>query len=409
MLSNCTLSNTDTLLQLTAVTGLTCLLLHSVQLQDSGNDVPDSVDPVPLRVRELSAAVSALLQHLTHLERLKLESINLDNSAFRHLSGLQRLQCAEINISGRYFSLDALAGLPSSLTSLFIRSGGSRSRFPKRLLQLTNLRSLFLADTLFYPAVLSSMVQLRDVDIQECRMLPDAGQPMTAAEREAAATADLLAAVGQLSQLQDLSVMRSCSTQGVPARAFAALTASSQLTSLSIICEDELPLVAGAVQHMFPADRQMPALQSLYLRADVIDQHDLSYADEPDTWCVSTSDLSSITRSCPALQELGLCCVLQPGDVSALLELPAQLSSLHVGGGAFDDAAVAVVTQSSALQRLSWEHAPGFTDVGLEQLTALRQLEHLHASNNPDVSKEVVPTNWYGIEELELSTGVQVS
>jgi hypothetical protein len=53
------------------------------------------------------------------------------------------------------------------------------------------------------------------------------------------------------------------------------------------------------------------------------------------------------------------------------MELLQSLHSLSVGGEAFGDAAVPVLTQLTQLEYLGFHMTPGFTDAGLQQLTVL--------------------------------------
>jgi hypothetical protein len=64
-------------------------------------------------------------------------------------------------------------------------------------------------------------------------------------------------------------------------------------------------------------------------------------------------------------------------DLSGLLELPQRLRSLSVGGQAFGDAAMPVLVHLTQLEYLCVHKAPGFTDTGLQQLTAL-ELDRLY-------------------------------
>jgi hypothetical protein len=113
---------------------------------------------------------------------------------------------------------------------------------------------------------------------------------------------------------------------------------------------------------------------------------DVRYED--DLWCVDAADISSITRGCPSLNELGLICVVHGGtDASCLLPLHAQLNVLDVGGVAFDDATTGVVAQLTNLSSLSWWESLGLTDAGLFQLTSLRRLSSFNMQYCPGVSQ----------------------
>jgi hypothetical protein len=217
------------------------------------------------------------------------------------------------------------------------------------------------------PSVLCHITSLRKLHLASCVLLPGK-RPGTSA---------FLSALQGLTQLQDIHLSaayrRFYDAQGVPLQLFAALTAPTQLTSLVINFEDALPLAPGAVGYMFPGGRSMPQLQVLHIRHRIYkdgDMHD---------WCVGGQEIGNITSACPGLQQLELVGVVRPGaSFSGLQQLTDSLSSLSVGGVAFDDAAAAEVAGLKQLQSLSVEHTPEFTAEGLECLTALTGLTRLH-------------------------------
>lgn len=153
---------------------------------------------------------------------------------------------------------------------------------------------------------------------------------------------------------------------------------------------------------MFPAGRRLPALTSLKFCADCVDNKSILRG-----WCISGTELRSIADACPALQSVHLGSVLQHGSVPVLLELQS-CRDLTVEGAAFSDAALAVVTQLTGLSRLMWKKAPGFTDEGLQQLTALRELTTLQLEDNPDISMEMAEPGIFGWAQLDLHTTTKV-
>jgi hypothetical protein len=144
---------------------------------------------------------------------------------------------------------------------------------------------------------------------------------------------------------------------------------------------------------MLPPGKLNSRLQVLKLHANKYwlsgvkaEYGDVRYED--DLWCVDAADISSITRGCSSLNELGLICVVYGGtNMRCMLPLHAQLNVLDVGGVAFDDAAAGVVAQLTSLSSLSWWESPGLTDACLFQLTSLRKLSSFNLQDCPGVSQ----------------------
>jgi hypothetical protein len=180
---------------------------------------------------------------------------------------------------------------------------------------------------------------------------------------------------------------------------YSRLTASSQLAYLEVSYPDMQPLPQGAAQHMFPAGRVLTQLQTLELRG---------YA--PDTrWCLDAGDLRSIISACPGLCRLDVCGVVQEGAAHVLVGLPACCSRLKVGGCAFHDASISVITQLRQLRDLEWRYSAGLTDAGFEQLTALTGLTRLRMTDMPGLSYEVADKrSYYDEVEFTLTTKAQV-
>jgi hypothetical protein len=62
-------------------------------------------------------------------------------------------------------------------------------------------------------------------------------------------------------------------------------------------------------------------------------------------WSLDAKGLQSLINACPALTALTLSSVLQPGDAEPLLGLPASCVNLEVGGRAFDNSTVSVISR----------------------------------------------------------------
>lgn len=132
-----------------------------------------------------------------------------------------------------------------------------------------------------------------------------------------------------------------------------------------------------AVQCMFPGEKQLPQLQRVYMAG--MDFHD--FLGEV-SWGLDSNDLASTVCCCPGLMGLTLDQVVAEGvDVTPLLQLPQGCTALRVGGGAFGNDAAAVVRQLTQVQDLSWSMSDAFTDLGLQRLTVLTQLERLTVGN----------------------------
>jgi hypothetical protein len=66
------------------------------------------------------------------------------------------------------------------------------------------------------------------------------------------------------------------------------------------------------------------------------------------------------------------------------------MESLDVGGEAWDDAAAGVVRHLTQPRSVFWDGSEGLTDVGLQDLTELQGLTHLHMLFNPYLSAELM-------------------
>lgn len=184
---------------------------------------------------------------------------------------------------------------------------------------------------------------------------------------------------------------------------FSALTASTQLKRVVVLdvrIRQVLPL--GAVQHMFSPGRQLQALTCLELESS-----GAAYAgiDLGQSVFISAADMKCLVRACSSLQHLAVCNALEDGAaVQELLQLPPCCSSLSVGGEAFHDAAASVVAQLTQLTALTWSESAGLTDLGLERLTTLKDLQELGLFSAASITQEMFPRR-EPLHNVGLSSG----
>lgn len=372
-------------------------------------------------MQELGRALCTLLTRLPRLQAFEMYAeFGSDQlrSVVRQLSALMSLSCLDITIPNSVGPAgDHLEGLPAGLAHLHVADWRSRSTadgqplpavtFPPLLPQLSGLRELVLYQAKFYPSVLRCMTQLKILQLEACdvSVLPAGRDP----EARAASAAEFLAAVASMTNLAVLSVGAPAGfgLSKAPAAAYTALTASDKLRELVFDADGEIPLPSGALRHTFPKGRVLPHLTLLSLEGKSLDPDNNAHA------FVSARKLTAAFAACPALRSLHICSTLKPGRLTPLLRLPRSVTSLCVGGAAFGDAAAAVVAQLTHLGSLGWDVSPGFTDVGLQQLTALQGLTHLRMFANDSLSLEVLDDGLSlmdgGSGELTLSYMAQVN
>jgi hypothetical protein len=372
------LATISSLLQITNAPQLRSLIMTDIALTQpsfrSGRWNEGSV----AAMQEVADAMPGLLQQLPKLSVLKLPYFPLTDAVVQQAGPLQGLQWISLAHT-EWQPLCNLQVLPSSITRIELQGDCRSCSLPAELTQLSGLLQLELESCAVHPRVLSCCTQLRVLHMMDnCRLLPGVEGDEQATE----GTAALLDALLQLTQLQDLKLqLFAWDILSTPPQCFAALTASSQLTQLEVTRDHDTNLPMGAIQHMFPAGRQMQSLQRLGID---------SIASIDRSWCITKADLRRISQCCPQLQWLDICGSVQPGaDLSVLLELPDSCTSLLVGGAAFDDAAVPAVLLLTQLKHLSWSWSNGFTDAGLEQLVGL-DLDSFYLLNC-DLSKELHP------------------
>jgi hypothetical protein len=188
---------------------------------------------------------------------------------------------------------------------------------------------------------------------------------------------------------------------------YAALLPPSQhLTRFELTWPFDGPslLPPGCMQHMFAAGRRLPQLKHLVLgmastswgSADVWQKYEYEGCDMELSGmpaCFGADDLAHLVSCCPALEELCIAGLVQPGvDMGSLTALTA-LTGLCIGGDAIDDGvASSVLTQLRGLQSLEVYFSYHLTDAGLLALTTLTQLTMLHTAGcgtSYDVAKPV--------------------
>jgi hypothetical protein len=152
-----------------------------------------------------------------------------------------------------------------------------------------------------------------------------------------------------------------------PAAAYSALTASSKLVHLDIgYCN----LPAGVWQHIFPAGRQLPYLQFLYI---TFLRHPGGDEGMPPTG-------STLVGCCPSLQVLDICGLQYSAALLATLQRLTELtglSTLYLGNYDYYGEGLEVVCQLTGLREL-FLHFPSSTQHRLLlQLTQLKQLTSL--------------------------------
>lgn len=259
----CSISNPISITGLTQLRGLTSLriaghklkLLIAAPAVSAGTGISTS--------QALMDAVPTLVQHLPHLAQLSLIYID---------AGRQRMVAPS-----------SIAAAPSSLTSLAWRSSQPRTCLNPMVdrgsfAHLVLLRHLILCTAAFTPTALASLPHLVSLDLSSCRLLPActaslSSQPDTAAAagEQAAVFFDTLHGMQDLQQLVLWNLQcrdGSLACAAVQPRQLSALTASNQLIILEIGADEQAPLPSAAVPYMFPAGRQLSALQTLFIGCD---------------------------------------------------------------------------------------------------------------------------------------------
>lgn len=410
--------------QLTALVLSNLLGTGMMSFDDSSDEEEEWEEEEVGRRRMTRVILGALQRQQQTLRVLDLKEpymtrdASTSTSTLQRVTGMHRLQDLRLRLQDETCG-SPLAALPTTLTRLELRHDVNCSVFaaydspptlPPAMHQFSNLVHLHLEFGHLLPAVLCSIPQLRHLQLRSCKLLPERGQGVTA----------FLRALPVLTQLQhlDLASTRFDAVQrpiyqqlegsAQPPRyeQFSALTASSQLTALVIPC---CGLLQEAVQHMFPAGRQLPQLRRLELRHNA--------------YSVNGPELLRIFSSCPQLELLDIACAMQdvsfdfglyvptyipPVDLSSLLQLPQSCSNLVVGGSAFGVASPAVLAQLTQVSSLSIRESHLLTSDGLRQLTAMRGLKRLVVSECRSISKHFFDGHTWGTLCLTNSDDNQV-
>jgi hypothetical protein len=350
------------------VAGLKQLRLKDCTLLDStGNDA-------------LAAALSPLarLEHLSISDRQR--SMQLPTAVFWQLQHLTYLELAYIGLYDRAsasigsLAMQALHALTRlvDLRLADVQADDGRATITASMLSVTcHLTRLMLTRCSIEPRVLDGKTLLQHLHLAHCSMPGGIFSTSTATR-----IAQLLSHLQPLQQLQPLQLnhmnlawsARDADLLHPPTSDFSALTASSKLQHLDVSC---CTLPAGVWQHLFPAGRQLPHLQSL----------DISYVKHSMYGAYAAAPEGSILVSCcPGLQSLDMRGLQYNAELLASLQ---ELSELHTLSLTLDDHdhtaenGVQAVCQLTGLRELRMD-LPCFVDVTrLLQLTQLQQLTAL--------------------------------
>jgi len=245
-----------------------------------------------------------VLEHLTHLTYLFLHDIDarmLIRDSLEHLSCLTNLQELQIFCDGVLHPEVRLS--PSTTPGLS---------------RLTALQQVTLQGVRLDPTILQDCTQLQRLRLQYLAVISAGG---------VAALHSLLGCLQQLQSLQLASLEYDqpvAAAAAAAAAAYTSLTASSLLQKLHLTVE-ELP--AGVWPHVFPPDRQLPALRELDMRWGGFIEDETG---PPPAATPGTDDLSSIIRCCPGLCRLDIS--VQPETQLSALAKASCLTSLSVSG-----------------------------------------------------------------------------
>jgi hypothetical protein len=294
--------------------------------------------------------VSLPWQSLRQLTSLTVRGVTVeqaDCSGLGQLSLLQRVSLEELGVP-----------TPSSVAvAAYSAVLGSELG---QLVQLTELSLSVRAQHVLGGAVLAGVsnlrrlqsLNLRKIGSKECpARFQNLPKTLTALQLDWACVDDprggFQDTVGMLPQLQQLQVVHlSCFGDGLDAADFAALTASSCLTSLVLM---SCVVSTKAARHMFRPGQLLPHLQQINISAAALADHgDLEVALDGIrelSLLVRAGEMQRIVDSCPVLRSLGTLRVavnLHDYELLPLLQLSA-LTDLSIGGAGCTDTVAEIV------------------------------------------------------------------
>jgi hypothetical protein len=309
--------------QLLSATTLTHLNWGAVHLYSSSNWRRD------LTQEQVFTAMWQWLQQLPKLSSLRLEESLPLPASLTAVITLQHLQRFGMGAWGPNDIAAVAAVLPAGLTALDLDVYGTIPCSPSQqvggavlpevcLTRFSSLQRLGGEGLRMRPSNLACMTTLRELNLADpCN--PDGS---------ACSSRELLAALQHLNQLRGLRLL-GCQLQAVKPQpqqqgdsyqCFSALTASTQLTALTLAELCDVPIPAAAFDHMFPTGRVLQSLRVLRVEGAV-------FYGEP---CVGEPQVARIAASCPALQELSLDRITGTAfDTSCLLQLPRAVTRVQ--------------------------------------------------------------------------------
>jgi hypothetical protein len=262
-----------------------CLVLKDITLSDLKYCSDPERSNLHHAVSRVARTVPRLLQQLPLLSMLQLPGFPFTDAAAQQTAGMTRLQQLHIAHAEDMDPSD-LDHLPSSITQLHLNGNSgphSEPDLPLEWPQLSGLLELELYKCAVYPMVLGELTQLQQLQMVGCHLLPTPLDDTYQTE----ATAALLEVLPSLTRLQKLYLdLDRLDIESITPQQFSALTASSQLTMLNLIRDDDPVLPKGALQHMFPPSRRMQLLQPLAIGAYL--SQDTFFM--PSGWCLDSAD-----------------------------------------------------------------------------------------------------------------------
>jgi hypothetical protein len=337
-----------------AVAALKQLRLDGCEVLDDGQD------------EALAAALAQLPAGLEHLSISNLhyytgglyENVQFPAAVLQQLNHLIHLKVGWCAVAGADEAGPALQPLQALTRLVELKIGNLRRREVITSSMLSGMQQLtrleLSGEVELDPAALAGKTQLQHLGLNHC---VSAGG--------AAWVAQLLPHLQPLQQLTHLSMSGSLlAVEGStpPASAYAALTASSKLQHLNI---SRCTLPASVWQHVFPAGRLLPNLQSLII--DRVKQPSGGYAQPPEG--------SDLVRCCPGLQSLQMGSLQGSAELLAPLKGLSRLQTLNCNWGDATAGAVQAVCQLTGLRGLIVHGSVRMKEEGL--LLQLAQLQQL--------------------------------